>query len=355
MITYYFVEEPQKRKEKKSRGGKIALAIFIVVVILTACTLLCGYLSRDDEGYWFKNPTITTWSWYKDKKDDKNDNSNGVIVSDSDNEHGISLMSLDVQDTFQTVEAVLSPDNVTERDVSWALRWKDNTTEYATAHAPTEFLEIAYTYDTNLKIDLKFLGNSFNQTVELVCTSMADRNVYGIATVDYLYREMYFWNDGGKTVNSIDEQFYVDDLVFYDGSLAPNTIRVDEIKFLLPDELYTFLRNSGITVSQQFIYTTRDSMTEPMTLYDIIWWGIMDATDGVQPEEFRQAFCEWGKQETGDNLFAGTLIVSFNFEHNGEHTGSYLDEDDICVSRAAIEELMTPPSDVTPNPGEIVF
>lgn len=195
---------------KSTLSGITAL---LLAGVMAGGVCACGYASRNDDGKWFSNGNISTWHW-TDKAPIKGDNggdngdiqdgknsaaAGGAIVSDSEN-HGISLMSLQIPvaayaaegidaqaDTAYKLTATITPDIASDKSVNWSVAWVNAGSTFASGKTVTDYVTITPTADGALTANLTCLKD-FGEPIIVTVTSRDNAEVNSTCQVDYRKR-----------------------------------------------------------------------------------------------------------------------------------------------------------------------
>ncbi len=340
---------------------------FAVIVVLLAAAWFTG---------WKITGKMNPLDWTKQAETeqgggDDSDNGGNVeasnfVLGNVDESNGVSLMTTRaVAENSIIVEAIITPDNTTETDFHWSLRWKDGA-----AHGEcADFVELTVLDSSAKRVKLTCLGK-FLYTVELVCTSVETPSVYGVATVDYLARNLII-NYGGYFDSGLDYSYKIFDFSedgssYFDGGSLKPLASFEHIDIKVNTDLITYMSGKGYTLPAEYRITT-DRGT--YTLREILNEIVSANNDGVNLENFWREFYFWAKPIASNpddgfvRMFDLSLTVGYRYVNNGFSIGcGYISSEADSVYACGIysndvEALSVPVSDIgitTPD-GGIVF
>ena len=186
------------------RNNKILSAFMSLVLagVLVAVICCLGFVSRNDEGKWFKNGNLSTWHWSdkspadndgngedKDPSDDKLVNSGenkGIflrasrISSEQYEDYGIDEQA----NTAYNITATVNED-AGDKSVVGSVSWKDNASSWATGKNIADYVTLNQTVQYGLEFTLT-VKQPFGEPVMIKVASCADGGIYGTAQVDHL-------------------------------------------------------------------------------------------------------------------------------------------------------------------------
>lgn len=336
-----------------------------VIVVLLAVVWFAGWkiTGKFNPLDWAKQPETEQDGGGNDNNDNGGNavEASNFVVGNVDDSNGISLMTTRaVAENSIIVEAVITPANTTDTIFHWSLRWQDGLAHGVCA----DFFDLVVLDGTGTRVELTCLGK-FLYTVELVCTSVETPSVYGVATVDYLARELII-NYGCDFDSGIDYSYKIFDFsedgssYFNGGSLLPCAY-FEHIDFKVNSDLITYMSGKGYTLPAEYRITTDRG---EYTLREIFNEIVLANNDGANLESFWCEFYFWAEPLISANSEASlgylSLTVSCTYTNNGFSIGC----GDICsdsysfrLYAADVESLSVSVSDieiVTPN-GGIVF
>ena len=174
----------------------------VLAGVLVAVICCLGFVSRNDEGKWFKNGNLSTWHWSdkspadndgngedKDPSDDKLVNSGenkGIflrasrISSEQYEDYGIDEQA----NTAYNITATVNED-AGDKSVVGSVSWKDNASSWATGKNIADYVTLNQTVQYGLEFTLT-VKQPFGEPVMIKVASCADGGIYGTAQVDHL-------------------------------------------------------------------------------------------------------------------------------------------------------------------------
>lgn len=174
----------------------------VLAGVLVAGICCLGFVSRNDEGKWFKNGNLSTWHWSdkspadndgngedKDPSDDKLVNSGenkGILLrasrisSEQYEDYGIDEKA----NTAYNITATVNED-AGDKSVVGSVSWKDNASSWATGKNIADYVTLNQTVQYGLEFTLT-VKQPFGEPVMIKVASCVDGGIYGTAQVDHL-------------------------------------------------------------------------------------------------------------------------------------------------------------------------
>lgn len=172
------------------KGNKILSAVIACVLagILTAGVCIVGFVSRSDNGNWFKNSNLKTWHWARASGDGEIDETgdNGisllteVIPFEEYGENGISEEATKAYKVTATVN-----EEAKDKRVVGELSWKNGSSDWATDKLITDYAVLSQTTEYGLEFNLEIL-QAFGEPITLKVASYKDSNINATAEVNYV-------------------------------------------------------------------------------------------------------------------------------------------------------------------------
>lgn len=200
---------------KKNDTLLTVIVAILVAIILGAGVLIIGYVSRDENGKWFKNSDLASWHWSDSKTNtDNNGGNNGggntdngnnsgdvtekiesnVVISETSNS-GVNVYSAvlprtayaangisENADTAIKLTATIKPDYAYNKKVLFSAKWKNASSAWANGKTVTDYVDIVTLGDLEANVICK---QAFGEPVEITCT-IEGTEIKATCTADYL-------------------------------------------------------------------------------------------------------------------------------------------------------------------------
>lgn len=183
-----------KRYQNKSGLiGKIVVTVLLVIV-LAAGALCCGFASRNAEGQWFRNWNLSTWHW-SDKPTEGTANgkpTDGMTTATTSSQF-MSLRSTPMTagassrtDSTYRLTATVEPADADYQELEWLVSFEDSSSAWASGKAASDFVNVAPSSDTH-NATVTCLGD-FGEPVIITVKSKDNPEAYATCRCDYVKR-----------------------------------------------------------------------------------------------------------------------------------------------------------------------
>lgn len=184
-----------KRKYQSKNGliGKIVVTV-ILVIVLAAGALCCGFASRDAEGQWFRNWNLSTWHW-SDKPTEGTANgkpTDGMTTATTSSQF-MSLRSTPMTagassrtDSTYRLTATVEPADADYQELEWLVSFENSLSAWASGKAASDFVNVAPSSDTH-NATVTCLGD-FGEPIIITVKSKDNPEAYATCRCDYVKR-----------------------------------------------------------------------------------------------------------------------------------------------------------------------
>jgi hypothetical protein len=168
------------------------IATLMAGVMLTAGVATSLTLGAKNNG-WFENDVEQIQPDEKDEVLDETVEEVGAPIISEDENYGIQLMaaSLDdedgiaaVADNSQTITAVVTPAEATNKTMEWSVEWKNASSTWATGKTVTSYVTVTPT-STGAMTATVTCKAAFSEPVIVKAAIKDDSGIYGTCQVDY--------------------------------------------------------------------------------------------------------------------------------------------------------------------------
>ncbi len=268
------------RSKQKNSFLKAAGAI-LLAGILAAGICCMGYVSRGEDGKWFRNGNIPTWHWKDTVKEElppagTSDGGGGGAVISGTEENGIQLLnaalprsafaangiSENAESAYQ-LTATLSPASATNVTLEWSVEFSDPSNAWAMEKDPSDYITVT-SAEADSKVAMVACMEQFGaQIIVRVSASAPDcETKTAECAVDYLQKVETFslsfgdvnCNFGGNT--DVIVQFNKNGVM--KGGEMIETLRTSEV-YSIADE---FQVEYSLTPCKPYLYNLQGKVTE---------------------------------------------------------------------------------------------
>lgn len=339
-----------KKTKQKDRGGIIAITACIMAVIIVVAAIIT-VIAWGSNG--FTDWQVSGWfnSWGTEERGPEPEGAyGGIAVTEAEGKNGLRLTSVRSEGTETggdtgtvTVQAVFTPANTTEREVEWTLDMPGgNAGEYVRMDVDAE----------RASIDLSAI-KPFTTPIILECTSKANPEISAAVIVHYLKTPVMFWSEVFvKEVESTKEVFYIDEIDFGPGTIAPDEI-TGEVTFEINTELYDYLTANGYEGLERIFTLPAKVGVHTFTINRVFQMILKDWDEEFGAyEEFWAIFLAWGKTQNSNDLIPLNVSVNMDYWYDGDCFGNFSDSCDLYLS--GLDEFIVPPEGLEIGSGDDV-
>ena len=324
---------------------KVLISI-VVLILAVALVIACGIGSQDNNGKWFQNGNVLTWfgSWGKDKPtedDTEKDNislASYALATSDFAAYGISPQALEAK----VITVDFEPANTTNKRIGWVCKWKDATSTWARGKNINDYVDFVPAADFGASATLA-VKQPFGEPVIVTATSRANSALTSSSQFDYVAR--YSGLSNMKTTFDFNDVIDVfDDLYIADDYTVLPTECVANVTFEVETELLSYLNSHGCDCNASENY---NGITGAIT-----WFDFFSPLNGFDFDYVSKFLLEQD-QEIGYITVEMTCKYTDGFGNEVVYT--FTDSECVSLSDACIDEISTPPTDITVNPGGGAF
>ena len=326
---------------------KVLISI-VVLILAVALVIACGIGSQDNNGKWFQNGNVLTWfgSWGKDKPtedDTEKDNislaSYALATSDLA-AYGISPQALEAK----VITVDFEPANTTNKRIGWVCKWKDATSTWARGKNINDYVDFVPAADFGASATLA-VKQPFGEPVIVTATSRANSALTSSSQFDYVAR--YSGLSNMKTTFDFNDVIDVfDDLYIADDYTVLPTECVANVTFEVETELLSYLNSHGCDCNASENY---NGITGAIT-----WFDFFSPLNGFDYERVAEYFLD--RDYMGDiGVIKVEMTCKYTDDFGNEVVYTFTDSQALSLSHSCIDEMSTPPTDITVNPGGGAF
>ena len=347
----------QNNYTEETKSSVVKITACIIAVIMTIATVFT-VLAWGSQG--FTNWDLPHWfggwgSEISQPAPEPETVNEGYLLIDDDTEPaegaGIRLMSMlsASDEKWVLVNAVFIPENTTEREVEWTLTMDGaNVEEYIRTEVHPDGDSIKLT-----------CIKPFTTPAVLTCTSKVKPELSATRNVHYLKEPFSIWNDSGRIVESTTTEFYIDEICYDEGTIAPDEMH-GELTIEISPDLVEYLSDNGFVMNNTWTFYNMNS-TDKLTIRSIFHRILNDWNSELETEtQFWTVFGQWLKIEFGpyvgpyDSVYVMYVTAKFDYYYNAVYYGTFENGEDLEIS--SCEEFKVYPSgmDIGEN-GDIVF
>lgn len=342
-----------KRKYQSKNGiiGKIALTV-VLVIVLAAGALCCGFASRDAAGQWFRNWNLSTWHW-SDKPTEGTANgkpTDGMTTSTASSQF-MSLRSTPMTagassrtDSTYRLTATVEPADADYQELEWLVSFENSSSAWANGKAASDFVNVAPSSDTH-NATVTCLGD-FGEPVIITVKSKDNPEAYATCRCDYVKRvkSLTFTVDDPTFTSAMGYSYEIEPTAY----TIDSEITLDNVKIALTYGFNSAVMQSGV-ISSEFAYNcvfgcddntpkalTVDNVNQTLsfagdTPSEALFWFNKDYYDEetlitFTPEEIAEAKLQTNKAfRQTVRTYEGnqaTLKFTYAITYNGENYGS---------------------------------
>ncbi len=331
---------------KKHLSGKSILAIVIAVLIVTAALVTAWGIGS--EGFTQNNPLhfFNDWGTATVQPDDTVDDTEkdnislaSYALATSDfAAYGISPQALEAK----VITVDFEPANTTNKRIGWVCKWKDATSTWARGKNINDYVDFVPAADFGASATLA-VKQPFSEPVIVTATSRANSALTSSSQFDYVAR--YSGLSNMKTTFDFNDVIDVfDDLYIADDYTVLPTECVANVTFEVETELLSYLNSHGCDCNASENY---NNITGAIT-----WYDFFSPLNGFDFDYVSKFLLEQD-QEIGYITVEMTCKYTDGFGNEVVYT--FTDSECVSLSDACIDEISTPPTDITVNPGGGAF
>ena len=326
---------------------KVLISI-VVLILAVALVIACGIGSQNSDGKWFQNGNVLTWfgSWGKDKPaedDTEKDNislASYALATSDFAAYGISPQALEAK----VITVDFEPANTTNKRIGWVCKWKDATSTWARGKNINDYVDFVPAADFGASATLA-VKQPFGEPVIVTATSRANSALTSSSQFEYVARYTQLWDDGDLGLD-FDENVNVFAGLYTDESYTVlPTECIANVKVELNTDLFNYLKAAGEDINSEVIYEN--------VIGEIIWYEFIGQFNGFNYSKVAAWFNETG----GDTVFtiSVTMTCTYTDGFGSDVSYTWTDSESVWLTDACIEEMSTPPTDITVNPGGGAF
>ncbi len=335
---------------KKHLSGKAVLAIVIAVLIVIAALVTAWGIGS--EGFTQNNPLHFFNDWgtaavQPDEPNEPDDTSKDNIslasyaLATSDFEaYGISPQALEAK----VITVNFEPANTTNKRIGWVCKWKDATSTWASGKNINDYVRFVPAADFGASATLA-VKQPFGEPVIVTATSRANSALTSSSQFDYVAR----YSDLGNMNTTLDFEQSLDvfdDLYIADDYTVLPTECVANITFEVDNDLYQYLISKGNDINMSVPF---ENVTGAIT-----WQQLMGELNDFEYSDVAAYFLD--KNYGGDiGVLTCEMTCKYTDSFGNEVVYSWTDSQSISLSRSCIDEMSTPPTNITVNPGGGAF
>lgn len=321
------------------KGLKIFLSVLVLIVVV-GLVIAAGIGSRDNvTGKWFQQPDVTKWfySWGKEKDDHSDDNIAicSFTLEQSDfAAYGISEQALKAG----VLTAEYTPANTTNKRTGWTWRWAGTHSDWSTGKNIADYVK--FTAGANYAPELTYeVLQAFGDTIIVEATSRANSALKATTNIDYLAKYTAIWDDGCYTLA------YGEDLDFLSGLYTQ-----DECFSIEPDSYV--VRSARLEYSSSFYEYLSAHTDWENEVFDYSNTNVLEWNKFVYPAFEEQASGYY--TDTGwIDIFDASVTIDCYYK--GEIMYTFSDCKTLEFSSTALQEMATPPTNITiPGGGQVI-
>ncbi len=326
---------------------KIIISI-IVLILAAAIVIACGIGSQDVNGKWFKNPNVLTWfdNWGKgqEKPDDDTEKDNISLASYALETadfaaYGISPQALEAK----VITVDFEPANTTNKRIGWVCKWKDATSTWASGKNINDYVDFVPAADFGASATLA-VKQPFGEPVIVTATSRANSALTSSSQFDYVARYDNLWGESDLVLDYEQEIDVFKDLYASDWYTVIPTEYVANVTFEVETELLSYLNSHGCDCNASENY---NNITGAIT-----WYDFFSPLNGFDFDYVSKFLLE-RSQEIGYITVEMTCKYTDGFGNEVVYT--FTDSECVSLSDACIDEISTPPTNITVTPGGGAF
>lgn len=325
------------------------IIISIIVLILAAAIVIaCGIGSQNSAGKWFQNPNVLTWfnSWGKDKPVEDDMEKDNISLASYALEtadfaaYGISPQALEAK----VITVNFEPANTTNKRIGWVCKWKDATSTWASGKNINDYVSFVPAADFGASATLA-VKQPFGEPVIVTATSRANSALTSSSQFEYVARYSDLSNmkttlDFGDNVDVFDDLYICDDY-----TVLP-TECIAKISFTVDDELQAYLVSKNSDTNYEFVL---ENVTGAIS-----WQAFIGEFNAFDYSDVAAYFL--AKDYGGDlGVLTCEMTCKYTDSFGSEVVYTWTDFQSICFSRSCINEMSTPPTNITVNPGGGAF
>ncbi len=332
---------------KKHLSGKAVLAIVIAVLIVAAALVTAWAIGS--EGFTQNNPLhfFNDWGTATVQPDEPNDDTEKDNISLASYAldkadfaaYGISPQALEAK----VITVDFEPANTTNKRIGWVCKWKDATSTWASGKNINDYVDFVPAADFGASATLA-VKQPFGEPVIVTATSRANSALTSSSQFDYVARYDNLWGEGDLVLDYEQEIDVFKDLYASDWYTVIPTEYVANVTFEVETELLSYLNSHGCDCNASENY---NNITGAIT-----WYDFFSPLNGFDFDYVSKFLLEQD-QEIGYITVEMTCKYTDGFGNEVVYT--FTDSECVSLSDACIDEISTPPTDITVNPGGGAF
>lgn len=198
------------------------ISALIIASILAAGVCCVGFVSRNDNGKWFKNGNLTTWHW-SDKPNEKSaddkpggdtgdtEYTGGAVIGNISGE-GISLYTeklprsayaangvASYADSAYILSAIIEPNQSYYQCATWSVAWVNPDSAWAQGKTVTDYVTLSSyggTYNADSLTTAVECLQAFGEQIKITCVCTTADVLTAECTVDYVKKVVSIETDG---------------------------------------------------------------------------------------------------------------------------------------------------------------